>query len=971
MENNVTSPKARENATRWLSLFTFAFLLLPYPSANAVDADNVVAWARENIVAGKYADAVSELEKALPSKSAGSAERREITLVLIEALRVLGKTVRSKELCEDLLKADAKDAVAQLTRAEIDLEAGNYKESMEDFDKFIEEHPDHDRAWALRTMAYRFLNNTEGLKKTSDRFFDLNQKKAEYYTSNDLKDPIELAYIGLGVQDENPKAAFEDGFMAARQRMEERHLNEPEILLWAAQLAQKLYYFNFAADNYAHLLKMRPKLPDALCGMAEIEMQTRHNAEGAEKLLKDALSVNPDHPASNLLYGLIELEEDRYEESKKHIDAALHANPNYSRALALLTFWHIVMNEQDKVPELEKRAKEINPKCADYYCDVGEFMEDKLRFDASPDYYQKALDIDPENWRGYYGMGMSLCRRGADSCERGKEMLLKAFKKDRFNVWASNMIKAMDKIIGDKEQNVAPQYYESKTTHFTLRYFGKEASVIRPYVEEWAEKAYERQTKLFGFEPEGPLSIEVLSFQDQSARTVGLPNLGALGVCFGKLCTVVSPKEGMEGGTFPPFNWHKVLEHEFGHVMALQLSKFRVPRWYTEAFSTYLEDDSRIESDQMMIDYIARNKLKKIDTMNEYFRENILMAYVHGRYIVEYIAKNFGFEAHVKAMKMFAEGKKLAEVLPAVTGKSLDELNKGQLEFTNDFFKTVRRRPSYDQAMLVQLEMAAKPDDAPAQAIADLAIAMAAARKFQRAEQLCNRALEKDPKCVDAINMLGFMAYEKKDYETAKKKYKESTGIDPARSFLAWQRLGIMYKKEGHTTLAINAFEAARKSFPRYVGPDNPHYELPDLYADLEPAQLDKALQVWRDAIKVNTQDPEACFKGLELAVKMKDPQAVIDFATAHIMVDPYKADVHKYAGQAYEQLKDLPHAEREYGVATTVDDKNVDCWVGLARVRKAQGHKHDALKAAKAALDVDGTNAEAKSMCEELKGEE
>jgi tetratricopeptide (TPR) repeat protein len=934
----------------------------------AVESDNVVAWARENIVAGKYADAVSELEKALPAKSAGSAERREITLVLIEALRVVGKTVRARELCDELLKSDPKDATVLLTHAEIDIETGNFKEALVDFDKFIADHPDHDRAWAMRTFAYRALNDAEGLKKTADRFFDLNQKKSAYYTSDDLKDPMELAYIGMGVQDENPKAAFEDGFMAAEQRMTERHLNQPEILLWSAQLAQKLYAFDLAAKSYQKLLKMRPKLPDALCGMAEIEMQTRHNAEGAEKLLKEALSVNPDHPASNLLYGLLDLEEDRYVDAKKHIDTALHTNPNNTRALALLTFYHVVMSQPDKVAEIEKRVKEINPKCAEYFCDVGEFMEDKLRFDSSPDYYQKAIDIDPDYWRGYYGMGMSLCRQGADKCEKGKEFLLKAFKKDRFNVWASNMIKAMDKIIGDKEQNVAPQYLESKTTHFTLRYFNKEAAVIRPYLEEWAEKAYERQVKLFGYEPEGPLSIEVLGFQDQAARTVGLPNLGALGVCFGKLCTVVSPKEGREGATFPPFNWKKVLEHEFGHVMALQLSHFRVPRWYTEAFSTFLEDDSRIESDQMMIDYIARGKLKKIENMNEYFRENILMAYVHGRYIVEYIAKNFGFEAHVKAMKLFAEGKKLAEVLPAVTGKSLEELNAGQLEFTTSFFKTVRRRPSIDQAMLVQLEIAAKPDDAPAQAVADLAIAMIAARKLQRAEQLCNRALEKDPKCVDAINMLGLMAYEKKDFETAKQKYKESTAIDPTRSFLAWQRLGIIYKKEGHTTLAVNAFEAARKSFPRYVGPDNPHYELPELYADFEPPQLDKALQVWRDAIKVNTQDPEACFKGLELAVKMKDPQAIVEFATAHAMVDPYKVVVHKYAGEAFEQLKDFPHAEREYAIGSVVDEKNVECWVGLARARKAQGKKHDALQAAKQALDIDGTNAEAKALREELK---
>src|SRR5690606_10328999 len=131
-----------------------------------------------------------------------------------------------------------------------------------------------------------------------------------------------------------------------------------------------------------------------------------------------------------------------------------------------------------------------------------------------------------------------------------------------------------------------PRYATSKTEHFIYKYHDSEIEILKPYLEEWSEEAWQKQTKLFGFEPEGPLTIELChSFQDQAARTVGLPNLGALGVCFGKLCTVVSPREAKN---HQPFNWRKVMEHEFCHVMTLQMSQFRVPRWYTEAFSTYI-----------------------------------------------------------------------------------------------------------------------------------------------------------------------------------------------------------------------------------------------------------------------------------------------------------------------------------------------------------------------------------------------
>jgi len=167
--------------------------------------------------------------------------------------------------------------------------------------------------------------------------------------------------------------------------------------------------------------------------------------------------------------------------------------------------------------------------------------------------------------------------------------------------------------------------------------------------------------------------------------------------------------------------------------------------------------------------------------------------------------------------------------------------------------------------------------------------------------------------------------------------------------------------------LSESEIEAARKSYPRYVGPDNPHHELPDLYADLEPAQMDKALAVWRDAVKVNTEDAEAALKGLRLAMKMKDFKSALEFAMSHIEIDPYNPEVHREAGKACVELKDSVRAVREFSVATALNDKDVECWVGLARAQLALGQKHLALKAAQQALEVDGSNADAKALRTEL----
>ena len=65
---------------------------------------------------------------------------------------------------------------------------------------------------------------------------------------------------------------------------------------------------------------------------------------------------------------------------------------------------------------------------------------------------------------------------------------------------------------------------------------------------------------------------------DFAVRTVGLPAIGVAGVCFGRVITSQAP-------TNHAFNWGMVLAHELAHVFAIELSRSRVPRWFTEGLS--------------------------------------------------------------------------------------------------------------------------------------------------------------------------------------------------------------------------------------------------------------------------------------------------------------------------------------------------------------------------------------------------
>ena len=115
--------------------------------------------------------------------------------------------------------------------------------------------------------------------------------------------------------------------------------------------------------------------------------------------------------------------------------------------------------------------------------------------------------------------------------------------------------------------------------------------VLSSYASGLAEEAYAKLTRRYGFKPQGPLQVEI--FPDHggfAVRTLGLPGLeGALGVCFGKVVAIDSPR-ARKAGTF---NWGTTLWHEFAHVMTLQMTNHNIPRWYSEGLSVYEEHRAR------------------------------------------------------------------------------------------------------------------------------------------------------------------------------------------------------------------------------------------------------------------------------------------------------------------------------------------------------------------------------------------
>ncbi len=177
--------------------------------------------------------------------------------------------------------------------------------------------------------------------------------------------------------------------------------------------------------------------------------------------------------------------------------------------------------------------------------------------------------------KGYGLLGLNQLR--LRDIEGGKKSLDRSFEGDPFNVWIKNTLDLMD---------TYPSYVTTRTPRFEIVIEGKESDLLTGYVERIAEEAYESLAERYEFQPETPIRIEVYpSHGDFSVRTLGLPGLGALGVCFGPVIAVDSPSARPKG----QFNWASTLWHELAHTVTLGATDHKVPRWLSEGLSVLEE----------------------------------------------------------------------------------------------------------------------------------------------------------------------------------------------------------------------------------------------------------------------------------------------------------------------------------------------------------------------------------------------
>jgi tetratricopeptide (TPR) repeat protein len=194
---------------------------------------------------------------------------------------------------------------------------------------------------------------------------------------------------------------------------------------------------------------------------------------------------------------------------------------------------------------------------------------------------------------------------------------------------------------------------------FRLRLPQGEQDVLGPLLTQRLEAARDDMQARWGVSSPDGVLVEVFDkHADFSVRTVGFEGLGALGACFGRVMTLLSPLCELRGN----FQWAQTAVHEYAHVVTLTLSHQRIPRWLTEGLSVQEEKKANpawarpLERD--VLDARANGQLPPVERLDESFRdgETIMLGYYQGSLLAEVIERDFGFAALHDLVAAFADG---------------------------------------------------------------------------------------------------------------------------------------------------------------------------------------------------------------------------------------------------------------------------------------------------------------------------
>jgi tetratricopeptide (TPR) repeat protein len=638
-----------------------------------------------------------------------------------------------------------------------------------------------------------------------------------------------------------------------------------------------------ALKSFQMALQVDARWTPALVGAAKALADD--NPPQAASLAKRALEVNPSAVDAHLFFAAEAADATHPDEARQAIEKALAVNPSNLDALALRGALAYVADKPQEFEADVAKASAIAPRDITAFLAASELAARNYRFDEAVTLTRRALALDGRSPRALADLGIQLLRTGDEPAAR--TALEASFKADGYNKLVFNLLQMMDSL---------DAFVTVRDGDLVVRMHKDEAPVLQEYAVPLAHQALNTMSARYEFAPKGPILIEIFPKHDDFAvRTFGLPGMiGALGVCFGRVVTMDSPRARPPG----EFQWEATLWHELGHVITLQMSNQRVPRWLTEGISEYEEQKARPEwrrdMDMMFAGLLNRGETIKLRDLNAAFQnpKTIALAYYEGSLVVEHIVSAYGQPSMNKLLRTFAQGVDTDAALKAALNTDFASMQAGFDQMIEQKFGAMRRA----LAMPEGIEDLSRTPPAAVKALAD---------------------------------------------------------ANP-RSFPMQMALGRALRKEGQLDEAMQAFERAAALVPIAAGKDSPHDQMAAIA--MQKKDTARAITELTALVAVDFNNVEAARQLTTLLRQTgtEDSAKLSPIYQRIVAIDPFDPDAHAMLGRFALQRDEADAAAREFRTVIALGPVDrAAAYTDLAESYFKGGKRADAKKHTLAALEI------------------
>lgn len=530
------------------------------------------------------------------------------------------------------------------------LAQGHYPEALREMTNALSSN-----SWSVRLRwAAREVFQANGQSRRAESMVDeiINTVSAQPRAYREAADLLTFGQAAL-IRGADPKRVMDTVLETAKRADPKLR----ELYLVAGELALDKHDFALAAKKFEEGLKVYPNDPDLHFGVARAYAPSDPTITKAS--IESSLEVNTNHVGSLLLLADRSIDAEEYTQAGKLLDQVLAANPWQADAWA----YRAVLAHLRNQPEAEQEARQTalkfwptNPR-VDHL--IGRKLSQNYRFAEGATHQRQALKFDPFYLPAKAQLAQDLLRLGQE--EEGWRLAEEVHRVDGYDVEAFNLSTLHETLSG---------FATLTNGHFVVRMVSHEAELYGPRVLELLTRARETLVAKYGVQLDQPTLIEIFNEQkDFAVRTFGMPgNPGYLGVCFGNVITANSPASNQGH----PVNWEAVLWHEFCHVVTLQMTRNKMPRWLSEGISVHEELQANSAWGQHMTpkyrEMILEGELTPVSKLSSAFMTpetplHLQFAYYQSALVVDYLVRKAGYPKLRAVLEDLATGTEINSAL--------------------------------------------------------------------------------------------------------------------------------------------------------------------------------------------------------------------------------------------------------------------------------------------------------------------